>query len=1393
MEVTLERSETATVWVNPDGTTTAEYAAGPVRYRDDAGHWQPVDPRLKAAADGSVEAKGHPLGLSLSGRAASAPDVAATRRLRASSAVPEAVPLVTVGEGARELILGWRGTLPQPRLEGTKATYVDALPGADLVVESTRTGFEQSVIVKSRAAAGDTGTLRMTLEAKGLRARSAGDGGVEFTDAKGALVGTLPAPVMWDARIDERSGEHLHRAPVGMDVSQQGDTVDLTLTPDAGFLADSATRFPVTIDPSVGLTTTFTTFVQQGYTTDQSTATELKLGNNGSGQVARSFLKFNNRPAKDKVIQSATLKLWNHHSWSCSERAWEVWDTSTPTTASRWTEQPKWNKKWATSTQTKGFGTGCADGWVSADIKTLMQAWSDNANAENSLGIRAADEGDSYGWKRFNSRNAASNIPVIQVTYNTLPAVPTAVTVTPSNVNPANKRRYVTTLTPALAAKVSDADGGTVKAQFEITPDPAFNDAGSYSFTATSAGVSSGGIARVTVPDSKKLPAGSGLRLRVRGHDGTAYGPWSGYTTFRLNTVPPAAPALDCPHFPVDKWSKETGETDCTFTTKSTDGRGFQWGLDNASLPHVVNDPQGTGGRPQTVKINPAKGWHTLYARTVDSGGLLSPTTAYSFGVGRAPENITVPDAPRSLATGATRTLQPILSGAVTTADQDRIRAEFELRDADGKPLVDTALEPSWTESGQRAATQVPQGALVEGRTYRWLMRACSDRGCSDWSPQQTLTATAAEGIDTPVTRSLTLSGSTLEDASAPVAVDGVDCAGSACATERSGQLTVGEKDGKSWVTWLKPDLSQLPAGSRVTGARLHLTGKDCGTDCDKQALVVSELGEPWRPESGGGALAEALEDEPYDDAGTLADQDLAPLVQSWQELGAVDGLAVTVPADGDRTGAVYHSGRAATEADRPRLVIDYLPPVAPDPAEQVRVLPGDQGLIATWNPPLDPGAANPELAYTVVTTEVGRGEAMRTTTKDTRVLVGGLKNDAEYQVTVTAATTHGTGPAATSAKARPKTVPGESPTRYREAVQQYLDARNGILTGVYASVDTALKASSRAPMFEALLTAQGPDLVESREALGRQGNRYTSMASTLSDALATPDTGSGDGVLLRVTHERDAVLQTASENDPVWHPAQQQFAFTLKGGTPVLLTEADDRAVEQRLSPTAAAEAEVDVAVPEEQGPRAFAGTEDSDGYDDDIIDDFPIKLNEDGFPADDNDDAGTGAVPRANVSGSGTANWAKKHVNTKKEYGQDCTNFVSKALYYGGKMKFRNGGRKHDRSWWQQYYLFGTLKNKSYTWSGAENFRRHMIKYRKATHIKSAKQAKPGDLMLFKWKREKRYNHAAVVVANGKQVHLRQHGIENSTTLNAVLARYRNKPNYIEKVVILRPRGRN
>ena len=179
-----------------------------------------------------------------------------------------------------------------------------------------------------------------------------------------------------------------------MTVIGSGSAVNVRLAPDAGFLRDPATVYPVTIDPSYTnqLYPTFDTFVQQGYTSDQSGATELKLGNDGAGEVARSFLNLTMTPWAGKDIVNADLALWEWHSWSCLARQWDVWRTGAASTATRWTAQPTWFAGWGSSTETRGHDAGCADGWVYADLTGLIQAWADQSAGAVAIGRASCRE-----------------------------------------------------------------------------------------------------------------------------------------------------------------------------------------------------------------------------------------------------------------------------------------------------------------------------------------------------------------------------------------------------------------------------------------------------------------------------------------------------------------------------------------------------------------------------------------------------------------------------------------------------------------------------------------------------------------------------------------------------------------------------------------------------------------------------------------------------------------------------------------------------------------------------------------------------------------------------------------------------------------------------------------
>ncbi|MFF4888124.1 DNRLRE domain-containing protein [Streptomyces nigra] len=622
IEVLSARTADSTTWALPSGALQTDAYAGPIRVKQD-GVWQDIDTSLSDTGP-ALEPK------------TAAVDIAV------SDGGDKQLASVTRGDAT--FGLGWEDTLPTPTVKNDTASYALG-SGQTLEVTALAQGFSQNVILA--AAPQGTVSYRIPLNLDGLKLSQADSGHLLLKDSDGKLVAEAPAPMMWDSSKDPVSGEpeNLARVATKIDTAADGSQT-LVLTPDAEFLAKQDLTYPVTVDPTSTLAVTTDTWVQTpDYPDSQVSSPELKSGTYDNGtNKARSYLKFGVSAFTGKRILDTNLALYSYYSSTCStsgagtqvRRITSDWSSSAIT----WGAQPSTTTTDAvTNTAALGYSSSCPAGTMNFDIDGIVQAWA-SGSANYGLQIRGADETDPYTWRRFRSANYASGDdavePHLTVTYNSYPATPTNTAISPSVANAYNGKRYVTSLTPTLSAKVTDADGGTAKAQFEVTPDPAYNDT-TYAYTATSAGVASGGTARLAIPSGSAFPSGSHLRYRVRGYDSTDYGSWTGYTTFVLNTGLPAAPTISCPSYPQDTWSaKAPGAVTCTLDTTSTDGQGFKWGLDDPAMAKSVYDTvDGTGGDPLNISITPLDGWHTLYAQTIDSGGNLSATnTKYSFGVG---------------------------------------------------------------------------------------------------------------------------------------------------------------------------------------------------------------------------------------------------------------------------------------------------------------------------------------------------------------------------------------------------------------------------------------------------------------------------------------------------------------------------------------------------------------------------------------------------------------------------------------------------------------------------------------------------------------------------------------------------------------------------------------
>ncbi|MER7283349.1 RHS repeat-associated core domain-containing protein [Dactylosporangium sp. NPDC000244] len=590
VEVTGEKSETLQLWANPDGTLTADQSAGPVRMRDAKNGWMTVDPALQADADGGVSAKAHPRGLKLAGQSGDGEH-----------------EVVRLGSGDDAVGLLWQGRLPKPRIEGTKATYADVADGVDLVIESTRGGYEQYYVVKTREALSRSGKLTLKFRSPGLTATPDGHGGLLFKDKKGREAGRIPQPAMWDAARGEHSLDPLHVGAVGLAASQRGRDITLELTPDPALLAMKDLTFPITIDPSVTLT--FDTFVQNNFTTDQSGSSELKLGysDDGGSFTARSFINWDTAFLSGAQVNSATVNLWETHSWSCTAATWEIWTTSAAGTGTRWNAQPTWYAPQGSSTQTKGYSSACNDGWVSANATALFQTGAGSGWATTTMGLKAQSETNHNGWKRFSSAQG-SNPPYATITFNATPQV-TSQSTDPSTecVSGAN-RPYVRTVQPKLRAQVTDPEGSPVSATFEW-----WTTGGAMIGSTTVGPQASGTSFEATVPAAAFTNGGT-YSWRVRGTDGGTTGAYGSWCEFTVDTGEPgSAPGVSSPTFPAGAWTGQlTGYTASTAATPYVNG--------TTTVPLSGDDAVGQITLPFPI---------TYYGQTystawVDTNGMLS-------------------------------------------------------------------------------------------------------------------------------------------------------------------------------------------------------------------------------------------------------------------------------------------------------------------------------------------------------------------------------------------------------------------------------------------------------------------------------------------------------------------------------------------------------------------------------------------------------------------------------------------------------------------------------------------------------------------------------------------------------------------------------------------------
>jgi RHS repeat-associated protein len=424
VELVSERTQNAKHFKLPDGTGMVRLYSAPVHYEDAQGKWKPIDTTLIEQADGSWRSAAGEVRV----RAAESSDATALGSVASDGAtagfgLPEAADKVGV-------------------VHDDKITYREVMPGVDLALEATNTGLKESIVLKAPPSEVDP-TYEFRLDLAGLTARTAADGQIELRDRSGSTVFVIPQGFMYDSTPASDGGPAI--GEVAIDLEERGSQQWVVVTPDATWLHDPSTVYPVVVDPTLKRNdATADTYVGSDITGARNSDSWLQVGSPDGSVRRRTYLKFNDvQQLAGLTITDVELSLWQNGSNVCYGRLTHVHrpqadaDGQWTALGIRWTNQPAMNWDVLAANNTNRGGSGCAegDGRVSLGddgpqinnpnntLTSTVKSWANGQLGNNGLMLRApagSEDVASY-YKRFASDDTV-HTPWLDVSYNAAPA-----------------------------------------------------------------------------------------------------------------------------------------------------------------------------------------------------------------------------------------------------------------------------------------------------------------------------------------------------------------------------------------------------------------------------------------------------------------------------------------------------------------------------------------------------------------------------------------------------------------------------------------------------------------------------------------------------------------------------------------------------------------------------------------------------------------------------------------------------------------------------------------------------------------------------------------------------------------------------------------------------------
>lgn len=476
----INRKESATTYLNPDGSRTVRSYLGPVNYQDESGAWKRIDTTIEsdpsgghrnaagpvrfrfddstqpghepAAPSESAPPSGQSTGLHESAPATGQPVVpgesappsgqegpsesapATDQPVAPSESAPPSAS-VAPGESvdADDLVeiigQGWRlgfylqGASGGQRgqVEESKITYGDVLPGTDLRYDVGSDRLKELIVLKEAPADSQPQRFSFPLSLQGLRAE-ADEEGITFRTDTGEVVGRILHGIMWDSAKEPI--EH----PVKVTLDNSGDRPVVHVDGDGEYLAAPDRVFPVYADPTfvVGKTSGLNdAWVQQlNPTSINGQSSDNRIGFHSAYSTTRTFQWFDFAPVSGEAIVSAT---WNGYFRYSETQGSRTTYRLRPVAADWYWNGTTWNNQPAVRSEVIS-DTSMQGDWRAVDVTSWMANWASGAWPNHGIRLDADGLGQShYKWIAAEELTDQTKRPYVEITYNAPPPAATAV------------------------------------------------------------------------------------------------------------------------------------------------------------------------------------------------------------------------------------------------------------------------------------------------------------------------------------------------------------------------------------------------------------------------------------------------------------------------------------------------------------------------------------------------------------------------------------------------------------------------------------------------------------------------------------------------------------------------------------------------------------------------------------------------------------------------------------------------------------------------------------------------------------------------------------------------------------------------------------------------------